>query len=167
MMINQIYLSTYLYKKHILILLTMLLMFVFTTPAVANEEIDKTVQDFFTELSKNNINSASKVIVGTTDAGSIQDLPEQLKKLKLSLSNLSTTVGVYAGNEKIAEKTIGENFVHVQYLGYFTQEPIHFKFSFYRYKKEWRVLNFSFAYDFAEQIRKLVDQNLISTNISE
>lgn len=154
-------------KQHMLILTSMLLLSTFAQPLFANEVTDKTVQAFFTQVSQKNVDEAAKVIVGTTDAGSVQNLPEQLKKLRLSLSTLSTSVGDYVGNEQIIEKIIGSRFIHVQYLAYFRQEPVQFKFSFYRYKQEWRVLDFSFNYDFSAQVKTLADQQLIAAKPSK
>lgn len=153
--------------QHILILTSMLLLSTFAQPSFANEVTDRTVQAFFSQVSQKNVDAAAKIIVGTTDAGHVQNLSEQLKKLRLSLSTLSTSVGDYVGNEQIIEKAIGSRFVHVQYLAYFKQEPIQFKFSFYRYKKEWRVLDFSFDYDFSAQVKTLANQQLISAKPSE
>lgn len=166
-MTNAIYTRAFLTKQHALMLLTILLLSTFTQPLLANEATDKTVQTFFTQLSQKNPDEAAKTLVGTRDVGRFEDLTDQLKKLKSSLTGLSTKVGPYAGNEQIAEKAIGSRFVHVQYLAYFEREPVHFIFSFYRYKKEWQVFDFSFNYKFSEQVKNLANQQLITTQTNK
>jgi len=148
-------------------LLIALLLSCFTHTSFANDNTDKIAQAFFTQIGKNNIEEATKVIGNTTDAGRVKDLVEQLERLHLSFSSLSKAAGTYAGNEKIIEKTIGTRFIHVQYLAYYTAEPVHFKFSFYRYKEDWRVLDFSFNYDFSTKVKSLVDQQLLSDQIQQ
>ncbi|TLU65328.1 hypothetical protein FE810_08555 [Thalassotalea litorea] len=114
------------------------------------------IDEFFSLYKQGQINQAVDSIYKTNPY--ITSIPDQVKNVKTQLGAVEGLVGAMHAIELIDAYEVGENLVHVTYMGIYERQPIRFEFQFFKLKEGWRIFSFSFDAEVFDKIEQLAKE---------
>ena len=100
---------------------------------------EQIIHKFFEIYNSDGSNTALDYILSTNnwiEEGSIE--------LKKSVNDLISQIGPYYGNELIAKRGIGDNYILWSFMIKHERQPIRFQFIFYKPSNKWQLQDFRY-----------------------
>ncbi|MEB2777063.1 hypothetical protein SYJ56_17230 [Algoriphagus sp. D3-2-R+10] len=127
-------------KRYSLYLFTLKFL-LFSNLAIAQNQPDDLVKEFFTTYQKSPDIALEKMF--NTNQWMLNN-QDGLKNLKNQLNNTLQLVGDYKGFEKISEVKKGQSIIELTYFVKYERQPLRFVFLYYKPIDQWRINNFFF-----------------------
>ena len=102
------------------------------------EELTQSVGKFFEALKKDKVEQAYDDLL---KASKIKGNKEDVLKLKTNTREALTTFGPVLGFELLEQKRMGFSLMQLIYFSWHDERPLRWRFTFYRPKDKWRLVN--------------------------
>ncbi|MFZ6014038.1 MAG: hypothetical protein ACOYXT_27100 [Bacteroidota bacterium] len=135
-------------KKIILIAL----LFCSVNTLAQNDGPQKMIDDFFNTYKARGADAALDYIFGTNKW--TRDSKDQIDNVKFKLNGTIKLLGEYFGYELITKKTFGQHISLYTFIVRYDRQPLRFTFLYYKPDSEWRFQNFSYDYNFPEELEE-------------
>jgi|WetSurMetagenome_2_1015567.scaffolds.fasta_scaffold96227_2 hypothetical protein len=145
------------------VLFYILVQFLFIS-AINAQEPEKLIEKFFNIYRDSGVDDALDNIFSTNE-WMIQRSKDDIDNVKVQLKSLIQIIGEYYGNEIITQKSIGESFKLYSYLIKYDRQPIRFTFIFYKSKDTWKLYNFQYDQNLADELEESAKAYRLKENI--
>jgi hypothetical protein len=130
----------------------------------AQDDPQKIIDQFFTLYKSKGVVDAVDYVFSTNKW--MGDSKDQIENVKFKLNGTVKQLGDYYGYSLITKKTLGSNISHYTFLIRHDRQPLRFTFLFYNPDKEWRLQNFSYDYNIAEELEEAAKSYRLKENLN-